>query len=227
MYVGHFAIGLAIKARYPRIPALPIMMGVGFLDLLDGIFIILGFNTVTPNLNSGPYLFFDLTFIDWDHSLLAAVFWSVLWGLLFVKHRPVAIVAALAAFSHFIADWPMHNSDLALYPRAVEHYGYGLWGKLGTASWILEGAFSAVLAAYAWRLSRQRGVSLTWPCVVLLVLFLQLSPFASPMKFVATLDEPLTHILPGVLVSSGFLIPGLLMSWLLNRSERLRGQRGQ
>lgn len=227
MYVGHFAIGLAIKARYPRIPALPIMMGVGFLDLLDGIFIILGFNTVTPNLNSGPYLFFDLTFIDWDHSLLAAVFWSVLWGLLFVKHRPVAIVAALAAFSHFIADWPMHNSDLALYPRAVEHYGYGLWGKLGTASWILEGAFSAVLAAYAWRLSRQRGVSLTWPCVVLLVLFLQLSPFASPMKFVATLDEPLTHILHGVLVSSSFLIPGLLMSWLLNRSERLRGQRGQ
>lgn len=227
MYVGHFAIGLAIKARYPRIPALPIMMGVGFLDLLDGIFIILGFNTVTPNLNSGPYLFFDLTFIDWDHSLLAAVFWSVLWGLLFVKHRPVAIVAALAAFSHFIADWPMHNSDLALYPRAVEHYGYGLWGKLGTASWILEGAFSAVLAAYAWRLSRQRGVSLTWPCVVLLVLFLQLSPFASPMKFVATLDEPLTHILHGVLVSSGFLIPGLLMSWLLNRSERLREQRGQ
>lgn len=92
MYVGHFAIGLAIKARYPKIPAIPIMMGVGFLDLLDGIFIILGFNTVTPNLNSGPYLFFDLTFIDWDHSLLAAVFWSAIWGLLFVKHRPVVVV---------------------------------------------------------------------------------------------------------------------------------------
>ncbi len=54
MYVGHFAIGLALKARYPKIPAIPIMMGVGFLDLLDGIFIMLGLNTVTPNLNSGP-----------------------------------------------------------------------------------------------------------------------------------------------------------------------------
>jgi hypothetical protein len=85
MYVGHVAIGLAIKARYPKIPAIPIMMGVGFLDVLDGIFIILGFNTITANLNSGPYLFFDLTFIDWDHSLLAAVFWSAIWGLLFVK----------------------------------------------------------------------------------------------------------------------------------------------
>lgn len=115
----------------------------------------------------------------------------------------------------------MHNTDLALYPHSVEHYGYGLWGKLGTVSWILEGAFSGVLAAYAWRLSARRGVSLIWPCVVLVVLFLQLSPVASPMKFVATLDEPLSHILHGVLVSLGFLIPGLLMSWLLNRSERL------
>jgi hypothetical protein len=221
MYVGHFAIGLAIKARYPRVPALPIMMGVGFLDLLDGIFILLGFNTVTPNLASGPYLFFDLTFIDWDHSLLAALFWSMIWGLLFVKHRAVAAVAALAAFSHFIADWPMHNSDLALYPHSIEHYGYGLWGKLGTLAWVIEGVFSAVLAVYAWRISARRGVSLVWPCAVLVVLFLQLSPVASPMKFVATLQEPLTHILHGALVSLGFLIPGLLLTWLLDRAERV------
>ncbi|KNC17089.1 hypothetical protein [Pseudomonas sp. RIT-PI-a] len=221
MYVGHFAIGLAIKARYPKVPALPIMMGVGFLDLLDGIFILLGFNTVTPNLASGPYLFFDLTFIDWDHSLLAALFWSVIWGLLFSKHRAVAAVAALAAFSHFIADWPMHNSDLALYPHSVEHYGYGLWGKLGTLAWVLEGVFSAVLAVYAWRISARRGVSLVWPCTVLVVLFLQLSPVASPMKLVATLQEPLTHIFHGALVSLGFLIPGLLLTWLLDRAERV------
>lgn len=221
MYVGHFAIGLAIKAHYPKVPALPIMMGVGFLDLLDGIFILLGFNTVTPNLASGPYLFFDLTFIDWDHSLLAALFWSMIWGLLFIKHRAVAAVAALAAFSHFIADWPMHNSDLALYPYSIEHYGYGLWGKLGTLAWVLEGAFSAVLAVYAWRISARRGVSLVWPCAVLVVLFLQLSPVASPMKFVATLQEPLTHILHGALVSLGFLIPGLLITWLLDRAERV------
>lgn len=221
MYVGHFAIGLAIKARYPKVPALPIMMGVGFLDLLDGIFILLGFNTVTPNLASGPYLFFDLTFIDWDHSLLAALFWSVIWGLLFIKHRAVAAVAALAAFSHFIADWPMHNSDLALYPYSIEHYGYGLWGKLGTLAWVIEGVFSAVLAVYAWRISARRGVSLVWPCAVLVVLFLQLSPVASPMKFVATLQEPLTHILHGALVSLGFLIPGLLLTWLLDRAERV------
>jgi len=27
MYVGHFAIGLALKARFPKIPTLPLLMG--------------------------------------------------------------------------------------------------------------------------------------------------------------------------------------------------------
>jgi hypothetical protein len=219
MYVGHFAIGLALKARYPKIPAIPIMMGVGFLDLLDGIFIMLGLNTVTPNLNSGPYLFFDLTFIDWDHSLVAALFWSAVWGLLFLKNRPVAVIAGLAAFSHFIADWPMHNADLALYPFSTEHYGYGLWGKLGNISWLLEGLFSAVLMGYAWTLSARKGISLKWPALVLLLLFLQLSPIASPMKIAAQLQEPYAHLIHGFLVSVGFVIPGFLLSWLIRREE--------
>lgn len=31
MYAGHLAIGVALKARYPSVPALPIMIGVGFV----------------------------------------------------------------------------------------------------------------------------------------------------------------------------------------------------
>ena len=220
VYVGHFAIKLAIKARYPQVPALPIVMGAGFLDLLDGLFIVLGFDRVTPSLNSGPYLFFDLSFIDWDHSLLAAVIWSLVWGAFFLKNRRVALVALAAAFSHFVADWPVHNDDLALYPHASAHFGYGLWGKLGTVSWVLEGFFAALLAGYAWRSNARRGVSLLWPCVLLAVLFVQLSPWLSPMKLIATLDEPAAHLLHGTLVALGFLVPGLLLTWLLNRAER-------
>lgn len=114
----------------------------------------------------------------------------------------------------------MHNSDLALYPFSSDHLGYGLWGKLGTVSWILEGLFSAALLTYAWWKTSKRKVSLMWPAVVLLVLFLQLSPVASPMKLIATLNEPAAHMLHGLLVSLGFLLPGLLLAWLLNREER-------
>ncbi len=220
MYVGHFAIGLVLKARYPRIPTLPLMLGVGFLDILDGLFILAGWDHVTPNLQAGPYLFFDLTFIDWDHSLAAALFWSLLWALLFVRHRAVAVLAFVACFSHFIADWPMHNGDLALYPFADTHLGYGLWGRLGTAAWVLEGGFCLVLLAYAWRRSAARGVSLRWPALALAVLFLNLSPWLSPMKHIAGLDAPAASLLHGALVTAGFLLPGLLLTWLVNRAER-------
>ena len=219
MYVGHFAIGLALKARYPEVPAMPIVLGAGFLDVLDGIFIVLGWDRVTPNLLAGPYLFFDNSFIDWDHSLLAALFWSTLWGALFLRDRRVAVLAFVASLSHFFADWPVHNRDLALYPHAETHLGYGLWGKLGTASWVLEGAFAAALIAYAWVASARRGVNLLWPAIVLFVLFLNLSPWLSPMKHIAGLNEPWAHLLQGSLVTLGFLGPGVLLMWLVDKAE--------
>lgn len=222
MYVGHFAVGLALKAKSPKTPTLPLMLGVGILDVLDGLFIIFGWNTVTPNLLAGPYLFFDLTFIDWDHSLVAALFWSLLWGALFLRHRPVAVLAFVAAFSHFVADWPMHNNDLALLPYSSTHFGLGAWGKLGTMSWWMEGGFAALLTAYAYQSAAKRGVNWAWPCVVMGFLFLNLSPWLSPMKQVATLSEPAAHLVHGALVTTGFLLPGLVMVWLINRAERVR-----
>jgi len=222
MYVGHFAIGLAIKAVRPQTPALPIMMGVGFMDMVDGILIVLGLDHVTPNLASGPYLFFDLTFIDWDHSLLMAVVLSLLWAAFFLRDQATAVVAAVAVFSHFLADWPVHNHDLALYPYSVDHLGYGLWGKLGILAWVLEGVFAAVLAASAWRVRARAGVSLFWPCLLLALLFVQLSPWLSPMMYVATLELPTADIVHGIVVTAGFLIPALLFTWLINRAEPAR-----
>lgn len=220
MYVGHFAIGMALKAKYPDVPTLPILLGVGFLDILDGLFVILGWNLVTPNPQALPYLYFDLTFIDWDHSLLTAIFWSLVWAAFFLKDKRVAVIAGIACFSHFLADWPMHNSDLALYPYADFHLGMGLWGKLGVGSWLLEGVFSAALIYYAYSAFGRRGVDLRWPCVLLAVMFLQLSPWTSPMKFIANLAEPTAHLALGALVAIGFLLPGLILCALVDRAQR-------
>lgn len=219
MYVGHLAIGLAIKSKFPKIPTLPIMLGVGFLDIIDGLLIVLGINNVTANLNSGPYLFFDLTFIDWDHSLLMAVILSIVWALFFIKDKHVALIAGLACFSHWLSDWPMHNMDLALYPYATEHMGYGLWGKWGVGSWIFEGLFSLALIVYAWFNFKKEQVSILWPTIFLIVIFFQLSPWLSPMKYAASMQEPMASLIHGILVFLGFLIPGLIMTWLINREE--------
>lgn len=220
MYVGHFAIALAIKAASPRTPTLPLMLGVGFLDIVDGALVMLGVDRVTPDPAAGPTLFFDLDFIDWDHSLLMAAVLSLAWGALFLKRPRVAWLAAAASFSHFLADLPLHNGDLALYPHSAQHLGWGLWGRLGALSWVLEGAFTAVLAAWAWRASARRGVSLAWPAIGLLAMFLVVSPWLSPMRFIAPLPRPLADLLLGGVVAGGFLVPGLLMAWLVDGAER-------
>jgi hypothetical protein len=220
MYAGHFAIGLALKARNPKVPALPLLLGAGFLDLLDGVFIVLGWDRVRADLNAGPYLFFDLRFVDWDHSLLMASVWSLAWGALFLKDKRVALLATLAAFSHILADWPVHNHDLALFPFAETHLGWGLWGRLGAVSWILEGFFVAALCGYATARNARRGVR-TWRATALIaLLFVGLSPWLSPMKLIAQLAEPAAHLLHGALVAFGFLVPALALTWLVERAER-------
>jgi hypothetical protein len=223
MYAGHFAVGLALKARFNKVPAVPIFLGIGMLDIIHGILTTAGIELVSPNPASGPYLFFDLSWIDWSHSLLMAVVWSLAWGMLFMKNPRVALIAAAAVFSHFLLDWPVHNHDLAIYPYGAYHTGLGLWGSLGVGSWLLEGAFCLPFLIFSWREGIRRGVRLFWPALLLLGLFLNLSPWLSPMKIVAHLHEPLAHIAYGLMAVMGCLLAGLLMSWLVNRAEETSG----
>jgi len=152
MYVGHFAAGLAIKAREPRAPTWALLVGVGLLDILFGPFVLAGIEqaTVTPAVSPG----FSLDDIDWSHSLAMSLLWSVLFAAVFKGYgRRVMAAIGFAAFSHFPLDVPMHSPDLALWPGSTVHLGFGLWQKLPTAWWFCELAVIAVLWTYYWRRS--------------------------------------------------------------------------
>src|SRR5689334_20307829 len=114
MYAGHFAAGLALKARVPRAPTWALLLGTGLSDVAFGIFVPLGIEraTVTPGTSPG----FRLDFIDWSHSVAMTLVWGALYGALFWRRgRAVAAVAFLAVCSHFVLDLPMHPGDLALW----------------------------------------------------------------------------------------------------------------
>ena len=221
MYFGHFAVGMAVKAKFKDVPLLPIMLGAGFLDVINGTLVALGIEKVTANLNALPYLYFDLTFIDWDHSLLMALLWSALWGALFYKNKTVAWVAALACFLHFVADIPMHNADLALYPYANQYLGWGLWGKWGVWSWVFEIGFAALLLLYAYFSHLKQGENILLQVIFIAILAAQMSPWTSPMKHVAMLAEPYASVIHGILVAAGFIIPTIILSYLYKRSHQL------
>ena len=46
MYAGHFAAGLAMKAKQPSAPTWALLLGTGLLDVLFGIFVMLGIERV-------------------------------------------------------------------------------------------------------------------------------------------------------------------------------------
>ncbi len=153
MYAGHLAAAMALKARAPQTATWALVMGVGVLDLLFGPFVLLGLERVaiTPGVSPG----FSLDYIDWSHSLLMSIVWSGLFGALFLKHgRSTAIVVAIAVFSHFVFDALMHPADLALWPGASVHVGFGLWQALPNGWWFVELAVIGALCTYYWRKAR-------------------------------------------------------------------------
>jgi hypothetical protein len=151
MYVGHFAAGLALKAAEPKAPTWGLLLGVGFLDLLFGPFVLLGIErvSITPDVHPG----FSLDHIDWSHSLVMSLLWSVVFALPFLRMgRSVAIVMGLSVFSHFLMDIPMHPPDLALWPGSAVHLGLGFWQAAPIGSWVFELAIIAIgWGYYVWK----------------------------------------------------------------------------
>lgn len=183
MYAGHFAAGIALKAREPEAPMWGILVGVGLLDLLFGPFVMLGIErvSVTPSIPPG----FTLEHIDWSHSLAMAVVWSALFGILWIRRGgSVAAVMAFAAFSHFLLDLPMHPPDLALWPGAATHLGFGIWTALPKGWWFVELGFIA-LASFYYLFRARRSESFggrPWLVVgVVALLHISNAPWLSPL----------------------------------------------
>ncbi len=184
MYAGHFAAALALKTAQPRAPTWVLLLGVGFLDVLFGIFVLLGIEraTLTPGQSPG----FSLDFIDWSHSLAASIFWAALFGLVFLRRgRAVSFAAAVAVFSHFVLDFFMHSSDFALWPYAQAHVGLGLWVRWPQGWWWFELAFIALCGVVYFvgsRRDRSYGGRALAACAVVLLLHLGNSPWASSAR---------------------------------------------
>jgi hypothetical protein len=183
MYAGHFAAGLALKAKEPKAPTWGILLGVGFLDLLFGPLVLLGIEraSVTPSISPG----FTLDHIDWSHSLAMSLIWAGVFGVLFLRWgRRVAAVMAIAAFSHFVLDLPMHPPDMALWPGSAVHLGLGLWQALPNGWWFVE---LALIGLAGWYYVRRAAASTVFgrrPLTVLavvLVLHISNSPWLSPL----------------------------------------------
>lgn len=130
MFVGHYAVSFAAKRAEASVPLWILFLAVQLLDVAWAPLVLLGVEKVhiTPGITaSNP---FDLYYMPFTHSLVAAVVWSAgafaIYRLVKRSSMASGLVVAGAVFSHWVLDFVVHRPDLPLYDNAAK-VGLGLW----------------------------------------------------------------------------------------------------
>jgi len=150
MFVGHAAVALAAKPLLPRVNlALPLAAAF-WVDMVWPVFLLFGIERVGIDPGNTAFTPLDFAHYPWTHSLAAAIAWSVLFGLVFIRNgRREAAILGLLVFSHWVLDAISHRPDLPLWPGSGTMIGFGLWHSV-PATMLVEGAmFAAGVAIYA------------------------------------------------------------------------------
>jgi len=150
MFVGHYAVSLALKKFEKRVSLGILFLAVQLVDILFFPFVLLGIERINIIENYTQSTHFQLEFMPYTHSLVGALFWALaayaLFRWVFVKKHTVALVIALAVFSHWLLDLIVHTPDLPLWNDASLKLGLGLWNN-AIATYALE---AVLLVAALW-----------------------------------------------------------------------------
>ncbi len=161
MFVGHYAVSLALKKFEKRASLGVLFLAVQFVDILFMPFVLLGIErmNIVPGFTESTH--FELEYVPYTHSLVGSVFWAAVayavFRWLIVKKQSVALVVALAVFSHWILDLITHTPDLPLWTDDTMKLGLGLWNS-AAATYALE---AILLIAALWLYVRQTQASST------------------------------------------------------------------
>ena len=185
MFVGHTAVALAARSRFPKV-ALGWWIAAAFaLDLLWPLFLLAGIEHV--RIAPGATAFTPLVFDDypWSHSLLMSCVWGILLAGL-ARRRGVAPAAAMVlaavVVSHWVLDFVTHAPDMPLLPGVSLRLGLGLWRSV-PATLLIEGAmFTGAVFLYvrATRATDRIGAFAFWSFIVLSTVMWASGPWAPP-----------------------------------------------
>lgn len=143
MFVGHYAASLALKTFEKRVSLGVLFLAVQFVDILFFPFVLLGIERMNIVENFTQSTHFELVYMPYTHSLLGSLFWAgaayALFRWIIVKNKSVAMVVALAVFSHWLLDLVVHTPDLPLWSDASLKLGFGIWNN-AIATYALEAA---------------------------------------------------------------------------------------
>jgi membrane-bound metal-dependent hydrolase YbcI (DUF457 family) len=107
--LAHIGVGLAAKPFAPEVNVGWLILGNEVLDILWGGFYAVGLETAPGSTAPGAHPPW------WDHSLLMAAVWSLLFGMLASwlgrrsrKRTHIGVIFGLMVFAHWVLDWITH-----------------------------------------------------------------------------------------------------------------------
>jgi len=141
MFVGHYAASLALKKFETRASLGVLFLAVQLVDILFFPFVLLGIERVNIIENYTQSTHFQLEYMPYTHSLVGALLWALaayaLFRWIIVKKQGIALVIAIAVFSHWVFDLIVHTPDLPMWSDASPKLGFGLWNN-AIATYTLE-----------------------------------------------------------------------------------------
>ena len=185
MFIGHYAVGLASKKLAPNASLGALIAAPILLDLLWPIFLLLGWEHVSTEPNTNPFLRLSFNFYPISHGLLAVVGWAVLFGAIyfgFTRYSAGALVVWMGVLSHWVMDYIVHRPDLLLYSGGARVFGLGLWNH----RWATIAVEVVLFAAGVWLYHRQTkakdkiGEYAFWGFVIFLLLAYAGAVFGPP-----------------------------------------------
>jgi membrane-bound metal-dependent hydrolase YbcI (DUF457 family) len=188
MFIGHYAVGLAAKKWAPKVSLGTLFAAAVWLDIVWPIFVLLGWEKfgIVPGITKlSPFDFYQYPL---SHSLVMALVWGSLLGLLYLiveKDEKSSWILGAVVVSHWVLDMVVHRPDLPLLPAAnvMEHkMGLGLWNYPALAILLELVLFNVCLWVYlkASKATSSLGSIALWSFVTALIVFYALSLRMTP-----------------------------------------------
>ena len=195
MFIGHYAPALVAAARPSAAGLGTLFVTAQLVDIGFAVLLIPGIEAmrIVPGITAMNPM--DLHHMPYTHSLLGAIIWAKIFGLLVwavTRRKAAAIGAALVVLSHWFIDLVVHIPDLTLY-GARPKLGLGLWNHPLVAMPLELLLIGAALAYYTHRTQTPSGNIRLGILAGLLLLFQTIDWFG-PKERVYSLAIPATML---------------------------------
>ena len=180
MFIGHYAVGFALKRVEPKVRLGTLLFSALLVDVAWGAFVLLGWERVriTPGFLAASPL--EFIYYPISHSLLAAVLWGLGAAAVYYSwptrdtsqhHTLGAAMVGAAVASHWVLDAVVHTRDLPLTGDQSTKVGLGLWSSIPATLGVELGLLALGLFVYfRWRNRGHSGSPLRVSILIALLL---------------------------------------------------------